>query len=121
MKYSSEIQNVTVVLLSIWFHDIVYDGTRHDNELMSIRVFEVFQKHLFHVFGEENVCNLLTEDMIQKVYAYIDATIRHHINEQYAEDNDIKWFLDFDLAILGEEESIYQAYAKNVRQEYIHD
>merc|ERR1712224_876376 len=48
------------------------------------------------------------------------GTIKHQINDKYEDDNDIKWFLDFDLAILGEQEEIYKTYSKNIRNEYIH-
>eukprot|EP01083_Nonionella_stella_P111650 327653_1 len=119
IKYSKHLDNVTVVLLAIWFHDIVYDATKHDNERMSIGVFEVFVEHLLNVFGD-CVDDGLTKDMIEKVVCYIDATIKHQIKEECETDNDLKWFLDFDLAILGEESDIYETYAKNIRKEYIH-
>ena len=119
IRYSKDIHNVTVILLSIWFHDIIYDPTKHNNEVMSIQVFNVFIEHLMKNFGD-NIYKMLTKEMIQKVIDYIDATIKHQIKKEYIDDKDIEWFLDFDLAILGEQEDIYQLYMKNIRKEYIH-
>jgi predicted metal-dependent HD superfamily phosphohydrolase len=44
------------------------------------------------------------------------ATIKHEPPQQASQD--LRFFLDFDLAILGSEFSIYQAYAQKIRQEY---
>merc|ERR1712228_108573 len=115
IKHSKNIKNITTILLSIWFHDIVYDATKHNNEIMSIRFFTVFEEHFYETFGFA-----IDLSVRQRVYAYIDATIRHQIAEQYDNDNDLKWFLDFDLSILGEEDATYRKYAQNVRKEYIH-
>lgn len=116
IKYSKDIENVTIVLLSIWFHDIVYDPKKHDNEIQSIEIFKIFIDHATNIFNND----IFDKELIQKVIDYIDATIKHQIKDEYLKDNDIKWFLDFDLAILSEQEDIYNIYAKNIRNEYIH-
>jgi predicted metal-dependent HD superfamily phosphohydrolase len=59
------------------------------------------------------------------VSCLIKATIRHAIPcaESIASDlpnTVIAQFLDLDLAILASPPDIYEEYAKNVRQEYIH-
>ena len=116
-RYSAKLENVTVVLLAIWFHDVIYDPTLLDNELQSIEVFKVFMDHLRSVFGDGHE---LSAEESQKVMDYIEATIKHQIEVSYANDEDIKWFLDFDLAILGEQEAVYDKYARHIRMEYIH-
>ena len=119
IKYSNNIEDITVVLLSIWFHDIVYDGknTHPKNELMSIEVFKVFVEHLLNVFSDNKKLN---NDMIDRIIYFIDATIKHRIDDKYKNDNDLKWFLDLDLSVLGEQKDVYKMYADNIRQEYIH-
>eukprot|EP00485_Elphidium_margaritaceum_P002805 CAMPEP_0202701172 /NCGR_PEP_ID=MMETSP1385-20130828/14280_1 /ASSEMBLY_ACC=CAM_ASM_000861 /TAXON_ID=933848 /ORGANISM="Elphidium margaritaceum" /LENGTH=141 /DNA_ID=CAMNT_0049358529 /DNA_START=14 /DNA_END=435 /DNA_ORIENTATION=+ len=126
IRYSQQLQNVTVVLLSIWFHDVVYDATRNDNELRSVEVFKMFARHL-----EANVqllqldvdslqLSTFDKDLQSKVVNYITATVKHEISDADANESDMQWFLDFDLAILGEESSIYRQYAVNIRKEYVH-
>ena len=41
-KYESCIQDQFAVKLAIYFHDIVYDPTRTDNEIQSIKLFDEF-------------------------------------------------------------------------------
>lgn len=90
--------------LAIWFHDIIYQPTRKDNELVSSQKAEVYMK----------AWNISPESIIP-VVQYIQSTAKHiPINGS----DDEKLFLDIDLSILGREPHIYQAYTQAIRKEY---
>ena len=99
----AEIQNWDVVLFTLYYHDIVYNSLKGNNEEKSA---ELAEKRLSRT-------SLQTED-IQLCKAQILATKSH----QYAQDEDTNYFTDADLSILGQEWEAYSAYYKNVRKEY---
>lgn len=100
------------VELAIYFHDWVYDPRAKDNELQSVAVFERFA-------AETNVGNNVK--LCDRVRRYITATIKHSLaTTEDQEDSDLKLFLDLDLEVLSREESAYQQYAREIRQEYSH-
>lgn len=97
--------NPELVELAIWYHDIIYDVTRFDNE----------RKSADFAFG---VCRKigLSEEAAQEVYNLILYT--YHV--KYPETNDQKIIVDVDLAILGKPSAEYDAYEKAIRKEYAH-
>ncbi|TPX36977.1 hypothetical protein SmJEL517_g01023 [Synchytrium microbalum] len=102
------VHNPLAVELAIWFHDVIYDPTRHDNEEQSIVVFE---KYAVDASIEPTVA--------EEVTTMIRATISHKLPETGVTD-DLKLFLDFDLEVLSWLWSDYEEYSKAIRQEYIH-
>lgn len=92
-----------IIYLSIWFHDAVYDSWKSDNEERSADMAEQFLKSINY-----------PEHRIVKVVEYILATKTHESNG----DSDLNFFLDFDLSILGSEETIYDIYTQQIRDEY---
>eukprot|EP01126_Amoeba_proteus_P000126 TRINITY_DN10053_c0_g1_i1.p1 TRINITY_DN10053_c0_g1~~TRINITY_DN10053_c0_g1_i1.p1 ORF type:complete len:219 (-),score=37.07 TRINITY_DN10053_c0_g1_i1:37-693(-) len=105
-SWRSRIVCSSVVDLSIWFHDAIYQPTRNDNEDQSAKLFVEFSKE-----------TELDNQVVEKVCRYIMATKSHKID---IDDSDLKYFLDFDLAILGKPPELYDIYAGQIRQEYIH-
>ena len=97
-------QNPNALRFSIWFHDVVYDTKRNDNEEESARLASQMMSQL-HVDVET----------IGVVSSLILAT-KNHSGDNLAEDN--KLFLDMDLAILGMREEIYNKYSRAIREEY---
>ena len=103
-------QNWPVVYLAIWFHDVIYDPSRKDNEQVSARLA---QDHLTKLG--------LEPDQVNRVVCFIQATANHQLNYIDESDHeDAKLFLDLDLAILAEPWPRYQRYAEAVRNEYRH-
>ncbi|MEL6652004.1 MAG: hypothetical protein AAFQ87_14475, partial [Bacteroidota bacterium] len=92
------------VKLSIWFHDIIYQPQRRDNELQSARFAERF-------FSTWPISN----ETAQKVVAMIEATAGH---KAVGLDEDGRAFLDLDLSILGSDAVTYDAYTQAIRKEY---
>jgi predicted metal-dependent HD superfamily phosphohydrolase len=86
---------------AIWWHDVVYDATRTDNEELSARL------------AEQHV----RPDISQEVGRLIRLTRTHDV----APDDRLGAILiSIDLAILGAEPERYDAYAAAIRQEFIH-
>lgn len=91
------------VLFAVFYHDIVYAVTKKDNEEESA------------LLAEKRLTELqVPAAQIEKCAKQIIATKSHH----FSDDPDTNLFTDADLSILGMEWPLYDAYYKQVRQEY---
>lgn len=108
LTIADQLQNVatefTAVQLAIWFHDIVYDPRRSDNEAQSAVVAEQALRPL----GVPAVTLSLVSDLIL-------ATKSH---ETAVANPNCFVMLDADLAIFSAPAEQYDAYAQAIRQEY---
>jgi predicted metal-dependent HD superfamily phosphohydrolase len=86
---------------AIWWHDVVYDATRADNEELSARL------------AEQHV----REDIRQEVGRLIRLTKAHDVQPG---DRLGAILISIDLSILGAEPARYDAYAAAIRREFIH-
>ena len=93
----------TALSLAIFYHDIVYNVKRKDNEYQSA---ELAQLRLQSIG--------LPSDLIQQVHTLIMATQNH----QKSDDETTNLLLDLDLGILGASWAHYEQYAENTRKEY---
>ncbi len=93
--------DLEAIQLAIFYHDIVYDAQRKDNEAQSAMV------------AHKRVTALGFKDA-DKVAALILATQKH----ERSDDKDTNYLLDIDLNILGAAWPQYQEYAQQVREEY---
>ncbi len=98
-------ENYKAVALAIWFHDVIYDVRRNDNESRSAQV-------------ARDICPRagVSEEVIQKTVELIQIT-RH---DQAPAGIDQKLITDIDLSILGRSEREYAAYEQAIRKEYSH-
>jgi predicted metal-dependent HD superfamily phosphohydrolase len=102
--FRAHLQNPAAVSFAVWFHDAVYDTRRQDNEERSAEL------------AQEELSRLkVPAATIQAVCAMILATKQHRAAGL---DEDGRWFLDFDLAILGSRPDLYRAYSQAIRREY---
>ena len=102
------IHNREVVEAAIWFHDAIYDTRRQDNEARSA---ELATTQLRDAGWDA--------DKIAFVEKLILATANHSVAANVLSDvPDAALFLDMDLSILGARTSVYDTYAKNIRQEF---
>jgi predicted metal-dependent HD superfamily phosphohydrolase len=92
------------VQLTIWFHDVIYNPKRLDNESESARL-------AVEILAELGAL----PDKIEKVRQMTLATQKHDAANL---DFDGKLFLDLDLSILGQPSEVYQNYASAIRKEY---
>jgi len=90
-----------ILTAAIWWHDIVYDATRSDNEELSARS------------AEQNVA----AELRQEVGRLLRLTRSHHVEPG---DHLGAVMVSIDLCILGAEPSAYDAYAAAIRKEYAH-
>jgi len=102
--FGYEIEDKQAVFFSIWFHDAIYEPQKKDNEKQSAKLACEELKKLS-----------LPDDEISKIEKIILATERHSAENM---DADGKLFLDFDLAILGAEDDVYDEYKNAIRSEY---
>ncbi|WP_367105562.1 hypothetical protein [uncultured Psychrobacter sp.] len=95
-----------IIALALYYHDVIYDPTRADNELKSAE------------YAIDKLKDYLTQTQCQRIYELIMMTAKHQLDNKT--DSDGAYLLDMDLSILGSHESDYQQYAAAVRQEYAH-
>lgn len=93
----AEVPNREVIELAIWFHDAVYDPQAADNEERSA----------------EMACVCLDEAIATEVRRLIEVTKTHR-----AANEDERWMVDIDLAILGAETGRFDEYERQIRAEY---
>jgi predicted metal-dependent HD superfamily phosphohydrolase len=86
---------------AIWWHDVVYDPTRSDNEELSAQLAE---HHVAAHLGQE-------------VTRLIRLTRTHQVEPA---DRLGAILISIDLSILAAEPSHYDAYAASIRKEYAH-
>lgn len=100
----SYIENQDALLFSLFFHDLVYNPLRRDNEERSI------------IIAENRLATLdVPKELISKCSILIMATKSH----QRTADEDTNIFTDADLSILGQPADIYAAYTTGIRKEYV--
>jgi predicted metal-dependent HD superfamily phosphohydrolase len=105
-KHGEEIGDAARVAFAAWYHDVVYDPRRQDNEAKSA---ERAMKELDDLGAE----SALRSHVVQLILA-----TKNHAAGGRDYDDDI--FLDADFAILGAPETEYRDYVLNVRAEYAH-
>jgi predicted metal-dependent HD superfamily phosphohydrolase len=99
----AEIQNWNTILFTLYYHDIIYNSLKSDNEEKSA---ELAEKRMNQI--------LVSNDKIEHCKKQILAT-KSHIQST---DNDTNYFTDADLSVLGQTWETYSLYYKNVRKEY---
>lgn len=103
IKYEEDLTDPATLMFSIFYHDFEYSPMDKMNEQKSVKI------------AQERLRNLgMPADKITKCRNLILATKKHEENA----DNDIKYMLDFDLAVLGAGAAEYKIYTKKIRKEY---
>ncbi|MEM6264285.1 MAG: hypothetical protein AAGI38_17360 [Bacteroidota bacterium] len=92
------------VRTAIWFHDLIYQPLRKDNELRSAR------RALLHLRDWE------TSKLEERTVFDLIVSTRNH--QPLWDHPDCHLFLDLDLGILGRERARYEAYTQEIREEY---
>ena len=91
------------VALALWFHDAVYDTSRHDNEAASA----AWASRVLHGAGASG-------EVVERVQSLILAT-RH---DGVPATADARLLVDIDLAILGAAPERFDEYERQIRAEY---
>jgi predicted metal-dependent HD superfamily phosphohydrolase len=103
-KAKSIARNEMITELCIWFHDVVYDPRRYDNEEQSAK------------YAAQTLKRISLHEHIDVVKTMIEST--KHSGE--VKDQDTRVLLDIDLTILGQSQEEYLSYSKAIRKEYNH-
>lgn len=98
-----QINNWNIIMFSLFYHDVIYDASKSNNEEKSAEL----AKKRMHELGIPN------ED-INSCVEQIIATKSHSI----AKNIDTNYFTDADLSILGREWNRYEVYCQQIRKEY---
>lgn len=102
-EVKNEFQNWEATLFTLYYHDIIYDSLKSNNEEKSAKLAENRMKQIS-----------VSEDTIELCKGQILAT-KSHIKST---NSDTNYFTDADLSILGQTWETYTLYFKNVRKEY---
>lgn len=90
---------------AIWYHDIIYNATKSNNELKSAE------------FAQKRLKTLqIDQKKIESCVNLIISTKKHEVIN--AQDEDNAYLLDWDLAILGSSWKWYKDYTEKIRKEY---
>lgn len=98
-----DIKDWDMIVFALFYHDYIYNALKQNNEEKSAKKAIMVLKSID-----------VEESRIQLCNDIILATKGHTV----ASNNDINYFTDADLSILGSDWSQYQTYFKNVRKEY---
>jgi predicted metal-dependent HD superfamily phosphohydrolase len=97
------IENWETILFTLYYHDIVYNALKSNNEAKSA---ELATKRMQAI--------AVPDEKIALCESQILATKSH----QLSTNSDTNYFTDADLSILGASEDVYRNYYQNVRKEY---
>lgn len=98
-----QIQNWDTILFTLFYHDVIYNTLKSDNEQKSAD------------YAEQKMLMLsVPVDIINNCKKQILATQSH----VFSTDSDTNLFTDADLSILGYSHEAYTKYYQNIRREY---
>ena len=108
-----KLEQQPIVALALFYHDVIYDPKRGDNELKSAE------------YASEVLSEYLSVKQVERIYTLILMTADHQLHDVDNDntndsDSDAAYLLDMDLSVLGSSWSDYERYAKAVRHEYAH-
>ncbi|MNI28294.1 hypothetical protein D3C87_427050 [compost metagenome] len=103
LEIKDKIANWDPILFTLYYHDIIYDAQKGDNEEKSAELAEIRMKQLS-----------VPDQFIIICKSQILAT-KNHLSDH---DSDTNYFTDADLSILGQALEDYTIYYQNIRKEY---
>ena len=102
-EVKGDIKNWETILFTLYYHDIIYNPLKSDNEEKSAVLAEKRMKEIS-----------VSSEIINHCKKQILATKGHNKST----DNDTNYFTDADLSVLGQPWETYSKYYKNIRKEY---
>jgi len=104
-QYKSEIEDLDVLKFAIWYHDLIYNALKKDNEERSAD----FAKNILSQ-------TTFAADRIERCYQQILSTKTHQPKDSTTVDDQL--MIDFDLEILSRDWETYKIYCQQIRKEY---
>jgi predicted metal-dependent HD superfamily phosphohydrolase len=106
-KYYTQLQDPKTIQFTIWYHDVIYNVFKKNNEEKSAQL------------AKEQLAKLnIDKQIISDSYSLILATKKHFLPKELNSSFDAKFLIDIDLSILGADLENYKEYIKQIRQEY---
>ncbi len=99
----AKINDWDTLLFTLFYHDVVYNATKSDNEEKSAEL--AFSR--MKTIGVENSKIEICQTQILDTKKHLPST-----------DSDSNYFTDADLSVLGQDWETYSNYYKSVRKEY---
>ena len=95
--------------LAVWYHDAVYDPAASDNEARSAALLGA------------DMAGLVDPTLLRRADALVRGTADHLCPPglPVEEAADMALFLDLDMAVLGADPPIYDAYERGIAAEYL--
>lgn len=103
-------RNLIDIEFAIWFHDIVYDTQKTNNEEESINLF-------VNAYGVMRINNDYSKENIIRMIEKSNHRIPTYDDPDKFDFSTLA-FLDIDLNILSERADIFDQYETNIRREY---
>lgn len=104
---------------AIWMHDIVYVPGRPDSEEQSVQLADDLMQR---VYGSQHWIGYDVPLMIRATKTHTVPTPERAIEREAlgveGRLDQLRYFLDIDLGILGEAPDAFDAYDENIRREY---
>jgi predicted metal-dependent HD superfamily phosphohydrolase len=100
-------ENGAIIGFAIFYHDVIYDTLRNDNEEQSAAKAK-----------EHMLLLKLKPALVNNVVALILASKTHVVDENAGCTKDMSLFLDLDLAVLGDDWKDYEYYSNSIRKEF---
>ncbi len=102
------------VYVAVLYHDAIYDAGRKDNEARSA---QLAMAQIGQLLPEAGIDTL-------RVAELINLTARHgqFLPDEFGDDGfslDMRHFLDCDMAVLGAEPTVFDAYDSGIAEEYL--
>jgi len=112
-----------VLILSIMFHDAIYDPMSSTNEEDSALLYQKFFADLITFIPQQfnpanKSSNTAANRFSARVNTYILATKTHIPPTNYQNDKVLQLFLDADMSVLAKQPHSYDVYAGLIRCEY---
>jgi predicted metal-dependent HD superfamily phosphohydrolase len=103
LRFKTKVDNWDAILFATYYHDIIYDVLRNDNEENSA------------AYASERLTKLkIPTPLIEFCSQHILATKSHSSSDS----TDTNLFMDADLSILGSDWKTYDNYCQQIRREY---
>ena len=104
--FENKVEDLSILKFSIWFHDIIYNSTKKDNELRSAEM------------AQEELLNLgIEKGRVERCFAQIMSTKIHQFQDDF-QSFDERLLIDLDLDVLSWDWEKYLEYTQQIREEY---
>ncbi|XP_047498005.1 uncharacterized protein LOC125045019 [Penaeus chinensis] len=115
-QYQEKLTNAQAVAVAIFFHKLEYNPRSGDSDTKNLERFEEFMAEA----GEGQQESALATAVKSLLEASVSNLTEAHMMEGGSGADDVHYFLDFTMAVLGAPVVEYDQYTTKIQAEYIH-